>query len=153
MNDNILNRIVEEFYNTGRLVLNELDDIPDELKILGTEAQLKIKKELDDILRKAKHTDKNAAYKKSKEYYEQFLIDVQQLLDKSEYEKQIEFVEEQLKMIDNILDYKKEKTEFEKSIDNLEDLEIGTKTSKTLYNVNTDKIIEIFQSNECLYNE
>ena len=96
------------------------------------------------------------SWESSKREYENFLNNVENLTDKTEFEIEIENANERLLFIGNLLKHKETKledTEFEKSIDNLEDLEIGTKTSKTLYNVNTDKIIEIFQSNECLYNE
>jgi hypothetical protein len=153
--DDILNRIVEEFYNTGKVVLNELD-LPDELQLHSSEEQKKLNKELVQNLIDAKRTDRLGSWESSKGNYENFLNNVENLIDKTEYENEINNANDRLKFIGNLLKHKETKledTEFEKSIDNLEDLEIGTKTSKTLYNVNTDKIIEIFQSNECLYNE
>ncbi len=153
--DNILNRIVDEFYDTGKVVLNELD-LTDELLSYSSEQQTQLKRELSQNLITAKRTFQSASYKSSKENYENFLNNVENLIDKTEYENEINIANERLVFIGNLLKHKEtelENTEFEKSIDNLEDLEIGTKTSKTLYDVNTDKIIEIFQSNECLYNE
>jgi len=153
--DDILNRIVEEFYGTGRLVLNELD-LTDELLSYSTEQQKQLKRELSQNLITAKRTFQSASYKSSKENYENFLNNVENLIDKTEYENEINIANERLVFIGNLLKHKEteeEGTSFEKSIDNLKDLEIGDKTSKTLYDVSDDKIIEIFQNNECLYNE
>jgi len=153
--DDILNRIVEEFYDTGKVVLSELD-IPDELQGHSSEQQTQLKRELSQNLITAKRTFQSASYKSSKENYENFLNNVENLIDKTEYENEINVANERLRFIGNLLKHKEtelESTEFEKSIDNLKDLEIGDKTSKTLYNVSAGKIIEIFQNNECLYNE
>ena len=153
--DDILNRIVEKFYDTGKVVLNELD-LTDELLSYSSEQQTQLNRELSQNLITAKRTFKSASYKSSKENYENFLNNVENLIDKTEYENEINIANDRLEFIGNLLKHKEtelENTEFEKSIDNLKDLEIGDKTSKTLYNVSADKIIEIFQNNKCLYNE
>lgn len=153
--DDILNRIVEGFYDTGKVVLNELD-LTDELLSYSSEQQTQLKRELSQNLITAKRTFQSASYKSSKENYEKFLNNVENLIDNTEYENEINIANERLEFIGNLLKHKEtelENTEFEKSIDNLKDLEIGDKTLKTLYNVSADKIIEIFQNNECLYNE
>ena len=51
--DDILNRIVEEFYDTGKVVLSELD-LPDELQLHSSEEQKKLNKELVQNLIKCK---------------------------------------------------------------------------------------------------
>jgi precorrin-6B methylase 2 len=70
--DDILNRIVEEFYNTGKVVLNELD-LPDELQLHSSEEQKKLNKELVQNLIDAKRTDRLGSWESSKGNYENFL--------------------------------------------------------------------------------
>jgi hypothetical protein len=153
--DKYLDRLVENFFDTGKVVLNELD-LPDELQSHSSEEQKKLNKGLSQNLINAKRTFQSASYKSSKREYENFLNNVENLIDKTAYKNEINIANERLVFIGNLLNHKEtesQKTEFEKSIDNLKDLEIGVKTSETLYSVGKDKIIGIFQDNKCLYKE
>ena len=153
--DDILNRIVEEFYDTGRLVLNELD-LPDELKWQsGT-----IRNEIDQLLKNAKGRFNKGLYQKEKEDYEQFLEIVIDSPIEDEYQKEIETAKGRIEFIENFLPQKKEiekkeeeKTSFEQSIENIQTQELTPDFYSKIISANPKRVREAFDENPCLYNE
>lgn len=153
--DDILNRIVEEFYDTGKVVLSELD-LPDELQGHSSEQQTQLKRELSQNLITAKRTFQSASYKSSKENYENFLNNVENLTDKTEFEIEIENANERLLFIGNLLKHKEteeEETSFEKSIEDIETQDITPDFYKKIIIADEKNILGAFEENLCLYGE
>jgi flagellin-specific chaperone FliS len=151
----ILNRIVEEFYDTGKVVLKELD-LPDELKWQSGA----IRNEIDQLLKNAKGRFNKGLYQKEKEDYEQFLEIVIGSPIEDEYQEEIETAKGRIEFIEKFLPQKKEiekkeeeKTSFEQSIENIQTQELTGDFYSKIISANPKKVREAFDQNPCLYNE